>query len=133
MARRSERSSIGPMADDPTFSAIEMVRGYVDDATRELADALACRAAKIATRSQPEARRAGHRLPRVIGEVTFGVIGLLFLFADLRTFSSTFQLTFFGAPNTNLGVAAAAVFATSFLAILVAGASARGARWVSAR
>jgi endonuclease/exonuclease/phosphatase family metal-dependent hydrolase len=57
----------------------------------------------------------------VIGEVTFGVIGLLFLFADLRTFSSTFQLTFFGAPNTNLGVAAAAVFATSFLAILVAG------------
>ena len=28
---------IGPMADDPTFSAIEMVRGYVDDATRELA------------------------------------------------------------------------------------------------
>jgi endonuclease/exonuclease/phosphatase family metal-dependent hydrolase len=56
----------------------------------------------------------------VIGEVTFGVIGLLFLFADLRTFSSTFQLTFFGAPNTNLGVAAAAVFATSFLAILVA-------------
>ena len=56
----------------------------------------------------------------MIGEVTFGVIGLLFLFADLRTFSSTFQLTFFGAPNTNLGVAAAAVFATSFLAILVA-------------
>jgi endonuclease/exonuclease/phosphatase family metal-dependent hydrolase len=56
----------------------------------------------------------------VIGEVTFGVIGLLFLFADLRTFSSTFQLTFFGAPNTNLGVAAAAVFATSFLAIIVA-------------
>jgi endonuclease/exonuclease/phosphatase family metal-dependent hydrolase len=56
----------------------------------------------------------------VIGEVTFGVIGLLFLFADLRTFSSTFQLTFFGAPNTNLGVAAAAVFATSFLALIVA-------------
>jgi endonuclease/exonuclease/phosphatase family metal-dependent hydrolase len=55
----------------------------------------------------------------VIGEVTFGVIGLLFLFADLRTFSSTFQLTFFGAPNTNLGVAATAVFATSFLALLV--------------
>jgi endonuclease/exonuclease/phosphatase family metal-dependent hydrolase len=56
----------------------------------------------------------------VIGEVTFGVIGLLFLFADLRTFSSTFQLTFFGAPNTNLGVAATAVFATSFLALIVA-------------
>ena len=29
---------LGPMADDPTFSAIEMVRGYVEDATRELAD-----------------------------------------------------------------------------------------------
>jgi hypothetical protein len=29
---------VGPMADDPTFSAIEMVRGYVDDATRELAE-----------------------------------------------------------------------------------------------
>ncbi len=56
----------------------------------------------------------------MIGEVTFGVIGLLFLFADLRTFSSTFQLTFFGAPNTNLGVAAALVFATSFLALIVA-------------
>ncbi len=27
---------LGPMADDPTFSAIEMVRGYVEDATREL-------------------------------------------------------------------------------------------------
>jgi hypothetical protein len=29
---------LGPLADDPTFSAIEMVRGYVDDAIRELAD-----------------------------------------------------------------------------------------------
>jgi hypothetical protein len=29
---------LGPMADDPTFSAIEMVRGYVEDATRELSD-----------------------------------------------------------------------------------------------
>jgi endonuclease/exonuclease/phosphatase family metal-dependent hydrolase len=57
----------------------------------------------------------------VIGEVTFGVIGLLFLFADLRTFSSTFQQTFFGAPNTNLAVAALAVFGTSFLALIVAG------------
>jgi endonuclease/exonuclease/phosphatase family metal-dependent hydrolase len=56
----------------------------------------------------------------VIGEVTFGVIGLLFLFADLRTFSATFERTFFGAPNTNLTVAATAVFATSFLALIVA-------------
>lgn len=29
---------LGPMADDPTFSAIEMVRAYVTDATRELAE-----------------------------------------------------------------------------------------------
>lgn len=29
---------LGPMTDDPTFSAIEMVRGYVEDATRELAE-----------------------------------------------------------------------------------------------
>jgi endonuclease/exonuclease/phosphatase family metal-dependent hydrolase len=55
----------------------------------------------------------------VIGEVIFGVIGLLFLFADIRTFASTFQLTFFGAPNTNLAIMATAVFATSFLALLV--------------
>ena len=57
----------------------------------------------------------------MISEVTFGVIGLLFLFADLRTFSSTFQLTFFGAPNTNLAAVAIAVFASSFLALIVAG------------
>jgi endonuclease/exonuclease/phosphatase family metal-dependent hydrolase len=56
----------------------------------------------------------------VIGEVTFGVIGLLFLFADIRTFASTFQQTFFGAPNTNLAIMAAAVFATSFLGAVVA-------------
>jgi endonuclease/exonuclease/phosphatase family metal-dependent hydrolase len=56
----------------------------------------------------------------VIGEVTFGVIGLLFLFADLRTFSSTFQQTFFGASNTNLAVAAVLVFGTAFLALIVA-------------
>jgi endonuclease/exonuclease/phosphatase family metal-dependent hydrolase len=56
----------------------------------------------------------------VIGEVTFGVIGLLLLFADIRTFASTFQQTFFGAPSTNLAIMAAAVFATSFLGALVA-------------
>src|SRR5205823_10056725 len=65
-------------------------------------------------------RRAGPRLPRVIGEVTFGVIGLLFLFADLRTFSSTFQQTFFSNSTTQLAVMATAVFATSFLALVVA-------------
>ncbi|HYK98203.1 MAG TPA: endonuclease/exonuclease/phosphatase family protein [Candidatus Acidoferrales bacterium] len=56
----------------------------------------------------------------MIGEVIFGVIGLLFLFADVRTFSSTFQQTFFGAPNTNLAIMATAVFATSFLGLILA-------------
>jgi endonuclease/exonuclease/phosphatase family metal-dependent hydrolase len=55
----------------------------------------------------------------VIGEVTFAVIGLLFLIADIRMFSSTFQLTFFGQSNTTLAVMATSVFATSFLAPLV--------------
>jgi hypothetical protein len=55
----------------------------------------------------------------VIGGATFGVIGLLFLFADYRTFASTFQQTFFGAPNTNLAIMASSVFATSFLGLLV--------------
>ena len=55
----------------------------------------------------------------MIGELTFAVIGLLFLIADVRTFSSTFQLTFFGQPNTTLAVMATAVFATSFLSPLV--------------
>ena len=56
----------------------------------------------------------------MIGEVTFGVIGLLFLFADIRTFASTFQQTFFGDSTTQLAVMATAVFATSFLALVVA-------------
>src|SRR6267378_7902810 len=55
----------------------------------------------------------------MVGEVTFAVIGFLFLIADIRTFSSTFQQTFFGQPNTTLAVMATAVFATSFLAPIV--------------
>src|SRR5438309_6249686 len=55
----------------------------------------------------------------MVGEVTFAVIGLLFLIADIRTFSSTFQQTFFGQPNTTLAVMATSVFATSFLAPIV--------------
>ena len=55
----------------------------------------------------------------MVGEVTFAVIGLLFLIADIRTFSSTFQQTFFGQSNTVLAVIATSVFATSFLAPLV--------------
>jgi endonuclease/exonuclease/phosphatase family metal-dependent hydrolase len=55
----------------------------------------------------------------MVGEVTFAVIGLLFLIADIRTFSSTFQQTFFGQSNTTLAVMATAVFATAFLAPIV--------------
>ena len=55
----------------------------------------------------------------MIGEVTFAVIGLLFLIADIRTFSSTFQQTFFGQSNTTLAIMATAVFATSFLSPIV--------------
>src|SRR5205823_2802386 len=58
------------------------------------------------------------RLPAVM-EVIFGVLGLLFLFADVRTFASTFQQTFFGAPNTTLAIMATATFATSFLGLAV--------------
>ena len=55
----------------------------------------------------------------MVGEVTFAVIGLLLLVADIRTFSSTFQQTFFGQSNTTLAVIATAVFATSFLSPIV--------------
>jgi hypothetical protein len=55
----------------------------------------------------------------MVGEVTFAVLGLLFLIADVRTFASTFQQTFFGQSNTQLAIMATAVFATSFLAPFV--------------
>src|SRR5256884_9924482 len=55
----------------------------------------------------------------MVGEVTFAVIGLFFLIADIRTFSSTFQQTFFGQSNTTLAIIATSVFATSFLAPIV--------------
>ena len=55
----------------------------------------------------------------MVGEVTFAVIGLLFLIADIRTFSSTFQQTFFGQSNTTLAIIATSVFATSFLSPIV--------------
>ena len=55
----------------------------------------------------------------MIGEVAFGVIGLLLLLADIRIFASTFQQTFYGTPSTQLAVMAGAVFATSFLAPLI--------------
>src|SRR5919201_1976448 len=55
----------------------------------------------------------------MVGEVTFAVIGLLFLLADIRTFASTFQQTFYGQSNTTLAILAGSVFATSLLAPLV--------------
>ena len=55
----------------------------------------------------------------MLGEVTFAVLGLLFLISDIRTFSSTFQQTFYGQPNTTLALMAGGVFATSLLAPLV--------------
>jgi endonuclease/exonuclease/phosphatase family metal-dependent hydrolase len=55
----------------------------------------------------------------MVGEVTFAVIGLLFVIADIRMFSSTFQQTFFGQSNTTLAIIATAVFATSFLSPMV--------------
>src|SRR5207237_3187464 len=65
--------------------------------------------------------RTGSRIVarRVIGEVAFAVIGLLFLIADIRTFASTFQQSLYGTPSTTLAAMAAAVFATSLLAPLV--------------
>src|SRR5437773_577029 len=76
-------------------------------------------------RPRRDSRRPGARSAspivarRMVGEVTFAVIGVLFLIADVRTFSSTFQQTFYGQSNTTLAVMATAVFATSFLAPLV--------------
>src|SRR5438876_843323 len=76
-------------------------------------------------RPRRDSRRPGARSAspivarRMVGEVTFAVIGLLFLIADVRTFSSTFQQTFFGQSNTTLAIMATAVFATSFLSPIV--------------
>lgn len=56
----------------------------------------------------------------MLGEVAFGVLGLLFLLTAIRTFASTFQQTFFGAPNANLAAMALAVFGTAFLALVLA-------------
>ncbi|HEV8470641.1 MAG TPA: hypothetical protein VGR46_13630, partial [Candidatus Limnocylindria bacterium] len=55
----------------------------------------------------------------MVGEATFAVLGVLFLIADIRTFASTFQLTFYGQPNSTLGIMATAVFATAFVAPLL--------------
>ena len=57
----------------------------------------------------------------MFGGTAFGIIGLLFLLAAVRTFIATLYQSFFGAlPNTGLGAIAFGVFATSFAAIIVA-------------
>src|SRR5437867_7942362 len=76
-------------------------------------------------RPRRDSRRPGARSAspivarRMVGEVTFAVIGVLFLIADIRTFSSSFQLTFYGQSNTTLAIMATAVFATSLLSPIV--------------
>ena len=56
----------------------------------------------------------------MLGGTAFGIIGLLFLLAAIRTFTATLYQSFFGEiPNTLLGAIAFAVFATSFGAIVV--------------
>ena len=57
----------------------------------------------------------------MLGGTAFGIIGLLFLLAAVRTFTATLYQSFFGAlPNTVLGAIAFGVFATSFVSIVVA-------------
>lgn len=57
----------------------------------------------------------------MLGGTAFGVIGLLFLFVAIRTFTATLYQAFFGAlPNVVLGAVAFGVFAASFAAIVVA-------------
>ena len=57
----------------------------------------------------------------MLGGTAFGVIGLLFLLVAVRTFTATLYQAFFGElPNTVLGAIAFGVFATSFVAIVVA-------------
>ena len=57
----------------------------------------------------------------MLGGTTFGVIGLLFLIAAIRTFTATLYQGFFGElPDNVIGAIALAVFATSFGAIVVA-------------
>src|SRR5438477_373356 len=55
----------------------------------------------------------------MFGEVTFAVLGVLFLIYDVRTFASTFQQTFYGQANTTLALRPGGVFATSLLAPIV--------------
>ncbi|HEY8656985.1 MAG TPA: endonuclease/exonuclease/phosphatase family protein [Candidatus Limnocylindria bacterium] len=57
----------------------------------------------------------------MLGGTAFGIIGLLFLLAAIRTFTSTLNQAFFGElPSAVIGAIAFGVFATSFGAIVVA-------------
>jgi len=57
----------------------------------------------------------------VLGEVTFALLGTLFLLTGLRTFlSSLYQVLFGNLPNTTIGAIAFAVFAAAALAPLLA-------------
>jgi endonuclease/exonuclease/phosphatase family metal-dependent hydrolase len=57
----------------------------------------------------------------IVSRVAFGTIGVLFLIAAIRMFTSRLYQSFFGAiPNETLGAIAIAVFAASILAIVPA-------------
>lgn len=56
----------------------------------------------------------------MLGEVTFALLGILFLLTELRTFlSSLYQLLFGQVPNNTIGAIAFAVFASAALAPLL--------------
>ncbi|HEY4658408.1 MAG TPA: hypothetical protein VIH11_02755, partial [Gemmatimonadaceae bacterium] len=57
----------------------------------------------------------------ILGQTTFAAIGLLFLFAAIRTFTSSLYMSLFGnVSNETVGAIALGVFALSGLAIVVA-------------
>ena len=57
----------------------------------------------------------------MIGETAFALVGMLFLLAAIRTFTSTIYVSLFGnVSNETVGAVALGVFAASSLAILAA-------------
>lgn len=57
----------------------------------------------------------------ILGNVTYGTIGVLFLIAAIRMFTSRLYQTFFGIlPDQTVGAVALVVFAASILAVVVA-------------
>jgi len=57
----------------------------------------------------------------VLGEVTFAIVGVLFLLSAIRTFVSTLYQMYFGVlPNNTLGAIALVLFGAAMLAPLVA-------------